>query len=91
MRVERATSSGIRIRLTCRPDSSLPGQGLIPYTPELYDIPLTLSTRAPSQWKVCSVTQGRKKAEARSENGSIRYDAIPGGDVIVITPLRGRR
>lgn len=52
--------------------------------PVYYDHPLTLVTRVPADWKQARVQQGDKKFEVSVKDGSIQYDAVPGGGPIVI-------
>jgi peptidoglycan/xylan/chitin deacetylase (PgdA/CDA1 family) len=52
---------------------------------KFYDQPLTLVTTLPSGWTTCSIDQGQRHAEARVSGGTVRYDALPGDEPIVIT------
>lgn len=63
----------LSLNLTCTADA------------KFYDHPLTLMTNVPADWKNCSVDQGKKHVEATVNNGVVRYDALPGGEAIVIT------
>jgi peptidoglycan/xylan/chitin deacetylase (PgdA/CDA1 family) len=54
----------------------------------LYDQPLTLITKVPADWKKCQVTQGNTRATVAVEDGTARYDALPGTTMIVLTPVR---
>jgi len=49
---------------------------------ELYNIPLTLSTKVPAAWKGCEVTQGATKTVHAVKDGRVQYDARPGGGEI---------
>lgn len=52
--------------------------------PIYYDQPLTLITRVPTDWKQARVQQGSRKSVVAVANGSIRYEAVPGADPIVV-------
>ena len=53
--------------------------------PELYDLPLTLSTKVPAAWKACVVTQGKTvSGPIPVSAGEVRYDALPGAEEIRI-------
>ncbi len=54
--------------------------------PTLYDEPLTLSTEVPTAWKSCHVVQGSRKADTVVAEGAARYDVVPGGGEITLTP-----
>ncbi len=54
--------------------------------PAFYDLPLTLSTKVPADWKSCTVTQGANKSTAQVQNGAVQYSALPGGGEISIRP-----
>jgi hypothetical protein len=54
----------------------------------LYDQPLTLITKVPTDWKKCQVVQGTAKVTVSVENGEARYDALPGAAMITLAPLR---
>lgn len=62
----------IRIQLTSTAD------------PALYDLPLTLSTRVPKEWKECLVTQGSAKTTAPVVEGTVHYPATPGAAEITL-------
>jgi len=62
----------IRLALTAKAD------------PVLFDEPLTLSTKVPADWKKSRVAQGNKAAGVPVVNGSVQYDAVPGGAEIAI-------
>jgi peptidoglycan/xylan/chitin deacetylase (PgdA/CDA1 family) len=64
----------IRILLSCKAD------------PVFYDLPLTLSTGVPPQWKTCVVRQGKSETKAAVSQGAVRYAAMPGSEEITITP-----
>ena len=72
--MRQADTHAIRLRLSCTAD------------PALYDLPLTLATRVPAEWKDCEVAQGSTKATVAATNGIVRYAAIPGAAEIVIRP-----
>jgi hypothetical protein len=52
--------------------------------PVYYDHPLTLITHVPADWKQARVQQGDRKSVIAVANGSIRYEAVPGADPIVV-------
>ncbi|HSI83350.1 MAG TPA: polysaccharide deacetylase family protein [Candidatus Methylacidiphilales bacterium] len=56
--------------------------------PAFYDLPLTLSTIVPDDWKECEITQGSTKIAATAANGKIQYDALPGKEPISIKPTK---
>jgi len=53
--------------------------------PKFYDQPLTLRTTVPADWTTCAISQGKRQTEARASAGTVRYDAVPGNEPIVIT------
>jgi peptidoglycan/xylan/chitin deacetylase (PgdA/CDA1 family) len=67
--------------------------------PQTYDTPLTLVTQVPPAWKGVKVTQGAKSTTVAASGGTVKvdpraspplatvkYDARPGGDPIVLEP-----
>jgi hypothetical protein len=52
--------------------------------PIYYDHPLTLITHVPTDWKHARVQQGDRKSSVPVMNGSIRYEAVPGAEPIVV-------
>ena len=74
VKVLAGDSRQIRLQLACTTD------------PVLYDLPLTLATRVPSEWKSCLVTQGPAKTSVPAANGVARYPAMPGAVEIVLQP-----
>ncbi len=52
--------------------------------PTLYDLPLTLSTKVPADWKTCTVTQGTSSSTIAVRDGAAQYDALPGGGAITL-------
>jgi peptidoglycan/xylan/chitin deacetylase (PgdA/CDA1 family) len=54
--------------------------------PGLYDLPLTLVTRVPAEWKQCVITHDATKTTVGVSNGAVQYEAIPGAAAIVIEP-----
>ena len=74
VKVLPAGTDEIKFALTCAAD------------PALYDMPLTLSTKVPATWGSCMVTQGAIKTTVTSNNGFLRYDAIPGKEPVDIHP-----
>jgi peptidoglycan/xylan/chitin deacetylase (PgdA/CDA1 family) len=65
VRLLKVEGRGIQLELKCKAD------------PRQYDLPLTLVTRVPADWKRAKVTQGKKVKEIEIENGEIRFDALP--------------
>ncbi len=72
VRVVEQNASSIRLELKSKAD------------PIYYDLPLTLITRVPTDWKHARVLQGEKKAVVAVEKGMIRYEAVPGAGTIEI-------
>ncbi|GEP45967.1 polysaccharide deacetylase family protein [Brevifollis gellanilyticus] len=68
----KADLESITLELSCKAD------------PKLYNLPLTLSTSVPADWKSCTVTQGASSASAAVVEGAVKYDALPGGGEIVL-------
>jgi len=58
--------------------------------PQLYDLPLTLITPVPAAWKTCTIAQGGGTATVPVSAGLVRYEALPGGDPVTITPAAGK-
>lgn len=73
--VTSATPTQIKLTLSSEADSSL------------YDQPLTLTTRTPSSWQKCQVTQGSIKSTAPIVDGHVRYHATPSSAPIVLTRI----
>jgi peptidoglycan/xylan/chitin deacetylase (PgdA/CDA1 family) len=73
VRVLEARDRTIRLQLKCAAD------------PKYYDVPLTLITQVPADWKRVSVKQGEKAAVVDATNSSVRFDAVPGPDEIRLT------
>ncbi len=76
LKIVQKDNSQIKLQLTCKTD------------PALYDLPLTLHTKVPADWKECSVEQGKRKTTAKVEDGAIRYSAEPVTGEIVIKPAK---
>lgn len=68
----KSDASSISLELTCKAD------------PALYDLPLTLSTKVPADWKNCTVNQGASSTTTAVRGGSVQYDALPSGGVIAL-------
>ena len=62
----------ISLEVTCKAD------------PALYDLPLTLSTKVPANWKNCIVSQGSNTVTVSGNGGSVQYAALPGGGVVTL-------
>lgn len=75
VKVLQADKQQVRLQLACKSD------------PALYDMPLTLSTKVPVEWKECRVVQGAKSVSAPVVDGAVRYDAMPGAVEILIKPM----
>ncbi|WP_395741551.1 hypothetical protein [Prosthecobacter sp.] len=60
----------ISLELSCKAD------------PALYDLPLTLSTQVPADWKECAATQGAGASTVPVRDGVVQYDALPNGGTI---------
>lgn len=71
----KAGEDGIELKLTCTAD------------PKFYDAPLTLVTTVPQGWTVCQITQGTTST-ATAAGGTLKYDALPNGDLIRIRPAK---
>ncbi len=52
---------------------------------QFYDQPLTLVTTLPEGWTTCNIDQGKRHATAHVNARTVRYDALPGEEPIVIT------
>ncbi len=68
----KADKDAISLELSCKADAAL------------YDLPLTLSTKVPAEWKSCVVTQGANSSTVPVQDGAVKYDAQPGGGVITL-------
>ena len=55
-------------------------------TGPLYDLPLTLTTQVPADWKAAVVVQDSKTTNVSVINGTILYDALPNAGQIKISP-----
>jgi hypothetical protein len=55
--------------------------------PVLYNLPLTLETSVPPEWKECRVKQGDTSLTVAANNGKIQYSAIPGDQPVLIEPV----
>lgn len=49
-----------------------------------YDEPLTLVTHVPASWIQAHVTQGNRDVTVPVTNGTVRYEALPGPDTILV-------
>lgn len=74
LKVLQSDAAQVRASLTCSLD------------PVYYNHPLTVAIAVPPSWKSCTITQGGKTQKADAAGGEIRFDAVPGGDEIVIKP-----
>ena len=76
VKVLQSDKSGIRIELSSKAD------------PAFYDLPLTLSTKVPADWKSCIIEQKAAKTTVAVQNGAVQYSALPGGGEISIRPAQ---
>jgi peptidoglycan/xylan/chitin deacetylase (PgdA/CDA1 family) len=53
--------------------------------PKFYDLPLTLVTTVPPDWKLVVVSQGSKQKVIPVKQGKVTYEASPDGTEILIT------
>ncbi len=51
---------------------------------KLYNLPLTLSTRVPANWKSCVVEQHSSKTTVPVKDGVVQYSAVPSGGTITL-------
>ncbi|MDA3799623.1 MAG: polysaccharide deacetylase family protein [Kiritimatiellae bacterium] len=65
----------IEIKLTCKSDS------------ELYDLPLTLATTTPENWRKCTIQQGQLKTTLPVAGGRVVYSANPLTSEIIIKSI----
>ena len=70
--VVSADKAAIQLRLTSAAD------------PALYDLPLSLETTVPSDWKECRVRQGNAESIVQVREGKIQYAAVPGTEPVEI-------
>jgi peptidoglycan/xylan/chitin deacetylase (PgdA/CDA1 family) len=54
-------------------------------TSSLYDLPLTVRTQVPTEWKAAVVVQDSKQVSVPVTDGTIQYDALPNAGAISIT------
>lgn len=66
--------NSVSLELICKADSTL------------YNLPLTLSTKVPADWKNCAVTQGSNSNTVTVQGGVVQYAALPGGGAITLKP-----
>jgi hypothetical protein len=74
--VENASDKQIQIKVTCKADA------------QLYDQPLTLMTQTPATWQKVQVVQGSNKSVATAANGVVKYEALPNGEMVTLTPAQ---
>lgn len=66
---------GVRFTLSCDAD------------PALYDLPLTLRTRVPAQWRKATVKRGANVlATVPVEDGVVQYEVAPGPEPVTLLP-----
>jgi hypothetical protein len=68
----KSDKDAISLEISCKAD------------PALYDLPLTLSTNVPAEWKQSVVTQGSNSITVSVRDGAVQYDALPGGGEITL-------
>ena len=73
VQVTQGGGKQFKVMLSCKAD------------PALFVAPLTLVTRVPASWKKCHIVQGTAASDAVVEQGTVRYDAVPGTLPVVIT------
>jgi hypothetical protein len=73
VQVTQGGGKQFKVMLSCKAD------------PAFFDAPLTLVTRVPASWKKCHIVQGTAASDAVVEQGTVRYDAVPGTLPVVIT------
>jgi hypothetical protein len=42
----------------------------------------------PANWTKCQITQGTNKTEATAADGTLKFDALPNDEAILVQPLR---
>jgi hypothetical protein len=75
VRVLHGDDRELRLALTSKAD------------PKLYDLPLTLVASVPAPWTSCQVVQGTRRVTVTATNNTVRFDAIPNREEIVIRPV----
>jgi len=70
IKVLQTVPKGIRLTLATSAD------------PAFYDLPLTLETKVPADWKECTVKQGASESTVPVTAGVVRYSALPGKEEI---------
>lgn len=78
VKVVSSDKSGIRLTLSSKAD------------PALYDLPLSLETTVPPNWKECRVQQGNLETTVPIREGKVQYAAIPGAEPIALTPTEAK-
>src|SRR5215471_798375 len=74
--LKETSGNKIRVVLSSSLDAS---QGM-------YDLPVTLRTEVPLDWKTCTVTQGSKSAAYSVESGVVQFPAVPNAGDIILVP-----
>lgn len=74
--VAEVSAKQIRLRLTTAADA------------KKYDAPLTLVTQVPAGWKRVKVTQGSKSTTVAASGETVKYDARPGSEPLVLEPTQ---
>jgi len=55
--------------------------------PAFYDLPLTLETSVPPDWKTCRIRQGKTDITVPVKEGKVQYSALPGTEPVSIEPV----
>ncbi len=74
--VAEVNARQIRLRLTSSVDA------------QTYDAPLTLVTQVPAAWKRVKVTQGSKSTTVEASGETVKYDARPGSEPLLLEPTQ---
>jgi hypothetical protein len=60
-----------------------------------YDLPLTLKTHVPDEWKIVEIQQGkkRKQVDVVQSNGAkyVLYQAVPNAEVVKLSRVTQRQ
>ena len=52
--------------------------------PVFYDLPLTLETSVPPDWKSCRIRQGKTDITVPVKEGKVQYPALPGTELVSV-------
>jgi len=70
-----SVKGGISLQVACAAD------------PAFYDLPLTLETSVPTDWKTCRIRQGKTDITVPVKEGKVQYPAVPGTELVSIEPV----